>query len=80
MEADRIIIIHKKDDENGYYKCDLCDKSRYPFLSWGCYHDDDAHKTAICLSCIIDLNNSIPDKERHRVIMENLADYYEKGE
>jgi len=67
MEADRIIVINKKDDENGYYKCDLCDKSRYPFLSWGCYHDDDAHKTAICLSCIIEL------------IMGNTL-YFEKGE
>lgn len=59
MKVDRISIINKDDNEfSEDYQCDLCDKTNYPMLSWGCTHDDDYIRTIVCLVCIKDLNTN----------------------
>ena len=49
---ERVKVIIEED--NKYFRgCDLCDdKESYPLLSWACYHDDSAHSTQVCPSCL----------------------------
>ena len=43
--------------------CDLCDEFNYPMIGWCCEHDDPAHGTSICLSCLKKLNEKYISKE-----------------
>ena len=71
--TERIIVIYKKEEIlSTDYQCDLCDKTVYPMLSWGCYHDDDAHKTVICIPCITKINQQIPDGLRSDIAFRKI--------